>query len=368
LKTDELKNPRLVALDFFRGLTIAAMILVNNPGNYKEEYAQLGHAEWHGITLTDFIFPFFIFMVGISTTLSLSKFVESTAPKGIYKRIVKRTILLILFGLFVNLLIYPSVGAFRIAGVLQRIAIVYLVCSVLFINTTWKGQLLIAIIILVGYWLVLAFVPVPGLGVPSLEPVDNLVSWIDRQFLPGMLYAGNHDPEGILSTIPSLASGITGLLTGYILKHNQNMSGTIKRLLQAGFATLLLGLVWSVVFPINKNLWTSSFVLITSGAGAIFLAICIWVIDVKNWRFGTFPFVVFGSNAITAYMLSFVFLYLVWPPFFGENKGIIQVCWDFFVHLGFSAKFSSLLWAVLYTGFIYIPIYVLYQKKVFLKL
>jgi predicted acyltransferase len=317
---------------------------------------QLGHAEWHGITLTDFIFPFFIFMVGISTTLSLSKFVESTAPKEIYQRIIKRTILLILFGLFVNLLIYPSVGAFRIAGVLQRIAIVYLVCSVLFINTSWKGQILIAIIILVGYWLVLSFVPVPGLGVPSLEPVDNLVSWIDRQFLPGMLYAGNHDPEGILSTVPSIASGITGLLTGYILKHNQNMSGTIKRLLQAGFVTLLLGVVWSFVFPINKNLWTSSFVLVTSGAGALFLATCSWLIDVKNCRFGT------------AYMLSFVFLYLVWPPFFGENKSIIQVCWDFFVHLGFSAKFSSLLWAVLYTGFIYIPIYVLYQKKVFLKL
>lgn len=365
-KTNDVHKKRWQSLDIFRGLTIAAMILVNNPGDYTAEYQQLGHAKWHEITFSDFIFPFFLFIVGVSITLSLSGAFRKGIPhSSIYKKIIKRTIILILLGLFVNLLTYPAVGGMRIAGVLQRIAIVYLFCSVLFLQSRIKVQLAIGAFILLLYWGFLAFAPVPGLGHPSMDPIDNWVSWFDRKYLPGLLYDTDHDPEGILSTIPSIATGISGLWAGYIYK---NKAGKLlPSYLLWGFMLIVTGIGWSYIFPFNKNLWTSSFVCVTSGAGMVVLAILTWIYDVKSWSWWKRPFIIFGSNAIASYILSFVFLYLVFPPFFGEGTAIINVFTEYFKSLGFSPPAASLVWAILYTGLCFIPVYIMYKKRIFLK-
>ena len=267
------KSKRWIALDFLRGLTIAAMILVNNPGDWSNKYAQLGHAEWHGITFPDFVFPFFIFIVGVSITLALSRQLDKGRPlKLIYRKVIKRTIIIFLLGLLLSLLVYPLRGAFRVAGVLQRIAIAYFFCSLIFLNFSWKKQAIIGLVILIGYWLLMALVPVPGLGHPSVEPVNNIASWFDRQFLPGMLYNGDHDPEGILSTIPAIASGIFGLLVGHLSLHTEDKTKLNKWLWIIGASTLIIGIIWQFVFPLNKNLWTSSFVMVTAGAAIMTLA------------------------------------------------------------------------------------------------
>lgn len=365
----DISNSRLISLDAFRGLTIAAMILVNNPGNYKEEYEQLGHAAWHGITFADFIFPFFLFIVGVSITLSFSKQLRKGVKSSIFfKKIIKRTLILFVLGLLVNLLTNPTLeGGFRIAGVLQRIAIVFLVCSFLFLKTNWKSQIIIGAVILLAYWLILVFIPVPGLGYPSIDPENNLVSWLDRLALPGKLFDGNHDPEGILSTLPSIATGISGLLVGHIIKSDKNPIKVIHRIFLAGFITFLIGSLWMLIFPLNKNLWTSSFVFFTSGSAAMILASFIWFIDIKGYKKPVYPFVVLGSNAISVYILSFILLYVVWPPVFGDGKAIIQVFHQFFVKVGFTPKFASLIWSLFYTMMCYIPMYFLFKKKIFIK-
>lgn len=360
---------RLISLDAFRGFTIAAMILVNNPGNYKEEYEQLGHATWHGITFADFIFPFFLFIVGVSIVLSFSKQLSKEVKLPvIFKKILKRSLILFALGLLVNLLVNPTLdGGFRIAGVLQRIAIVFFVCSFLFLKTNWKTQITIGLSILFGYWVILTFIPIPDLGYPSLDIENNLISWFDRLALPGKLFDGSHDPEGILSTLPSIVTGISGLLVGQIIKSDQNPNKVVARIFVFGFVIFLIGGLWSLFFPLNKNLWTSSFVLFTSGVAAMIFALSIWIIDLKGFKKILFPFVVFGSNAILVYILSFILLYVVWPPIFGEGKAIIQVFHQFFVKTGFTPKFASLVWAVFYTFLCYIPIYFLYKRKIFIK-
>ena len=365
----DISNSRLISLDAFRGFTIAAMILVNNPGNYKEEYEQLGHATWHGITLSDFIFPFFLFIVGVSITLSFSKQLrKGVKPSIFYKKIIKRTLILLGLGLFVNLLTNPTMeGGFRIAGVLQRIAIVFFVCSFLFLHAKWKPQIIIGTIILLGYWLLLVFIPVPGIGHPSMDQEINLVSWLDRMALPGKLFDVNHDPEGILSTLPSIATGISGLLIGHLIISGKNSNVVIRRIFVAGFTIFTIGCIWMIFFPLNKNLWTSSFVMFTSGVAAIILASCIWLIDLKGFKKAVSPFVILGSNAISVYILSFILLYAVWPPIFGVDKAIIQVFHRFFVEVGFSPKLASLIWSVFYTFLCYIPMYFLYRKKIFIK-
>ena len=369
MKGADISKNRLISLDALRGITIAAMIIVNNPGNYKEEYEQLGHAEWHGITLADYIFPFFLFIVGVSITLSLSKQLEKGLGTSLlFKKIMKRTLYLFALGLVVNLLTNPTLeGGFRIAGVLQRISIVFLICSLLFLHTGWKSQAIIGAGILLGYWLLLAYVPVPGLGYPSLDPENNLVSWLDRTILPGKLFDGIHDPEGILSTLPSIATGITGLLVGQIIKTGSTLEIVVKRIVATGILFLSIAILWMFVFPLNKNLWTSSFVLYTSGAATLILAVSIWIIDVKGYANIFFPFVVFGSNAIAVYMLSFILLYLVWPPIFGEDGAIIQVFHRFLVHIGFAPKMASLIWSVLYTSLCFVPMYFLFRRRIFIK-
>ena len=252
-KENNVMTGRWTALDLLRGLTIAAMILVNRPGDWSNLYAPLAHAEWHGATPTDFIFPFFLFIVGVSIAIAFRKQMEKgVTPAQLYPKILIRGLKLMLFGLGMGLLIYLAGWSdFRATGVLQRIAIVYLVCSFIFLHSGWRTQLLLMVVILVGYWLLLSFVPVPGTGTTGFAWEDNLVSWFDRQYMPGALYRKVHDPEGLLSTIPAIATGLSGLLTGHIYFHYKEKFKLLRPFALIGLAGGTVGVVVEFRLPFS---------------------------------------------------------------------------------------------------------------------
>jgi len=303
------KPARLLSLDAFRGLTVAAMILVNNPGDWGHIYAPLEHAPWHGWTPTDLIFPFFLFIVGVSITFALG---GSGSGNGVVSKILKRSVTLFLLGLFLNFFPKFDISTVRIMGVLQRIALVYLVCSLIFLKTTPRQQLYLLATLLVGYCVLLTAIPVPGVGYANLEPETNLAAWIDRIILtPAHVYkpARVWDPEGLLSTLPAIGTGIIGLLAGRWLRSDRSFSKKASWLFTAGCLTLLASLVWDSFFPINKALWTSAYVLLTGGLAMLSLAVCYWLIDgdagvASTRRSMAMPFVAFGVNAITVFFLS----------------------------------------------------------------
>lgn len=305
----QMGSNRLLSLDFFRGLTVAAMILVNNPGDWGHIYAPLEHATWNGWTPTDLIFPFFLFIVGVSITFALGG--KAGAGKGAIQKIVKRSITLFLLGLFLNFFPRFDISTVRILGVLQRIAIVYLVCSLIFLKTTPRQQVYILCSLLIGYWLAMTLIPVPGVGYANLEPETNLAAWLDRIILtPAHVYkpAKVWDPEGLFSTVPAIGTGILGMLTGNWLKANRAVSEKAAWLFAVGCLTLFGGLIWNGFFPINKALWTSSYVLLAGGLAMLVLALCYWLIDgqaeAQHYRWAILPFVAFGVNAITVFFLS----------------------------------------------------------------
>ena len=305
---------RLLSLDVFRGLTVAAMILVNNPGSWAHIYAPLRHAEWHGCTPTDLIFPFFLFIVGVSISYALGSKKGHMSHSKLIFTALKRALILFGLGLFLNL--FPKVftdpmEAFqtvRIPGVLQRIAVVFFITAVIFIKTSPKTQLRILIGILLAYWAMMTLIPVPGVGFANLEKETNLGAWLDRTLLTeAHLWrsAKTWDPEGIFSTLPAIGTGIFGLLIGTWLKRkDKEESVKISWMFSIGILAVILGLIWDLCFPINKALWTSSFVLYAGGLASIGLALCYWLIDVQGFKKGTTPFVVYGINAITVFFLS----------------------------------------------------------------
>ncbi|SDM03947.1 Predicted acyltransferase [Daejeonella rubra] len=309
------KSPaRLLSLDVFRGLTVAAMILVNNPGSWSSIYAPLKHAEWNGCTPTDLIFPFFLFIVGVSISYALGSKKGNTSQSKLIFTAFKRALILFGLGLFLNL--FPKVftepmealSAVRIPGVLQRIAIVFFITALIFIKTSQKTQLRLFIGILIVYWALMTLVPVPGVGYANLEKETNLGAWLDRSILTeAHLWksAKTWDPEGILSTLPAVATGLFGLLIGtWLRRKDREESVKISWMFSIGVLAVILGLIWDLCFPINKALWTSSFVLYAGGLATIGLALCYWLIDVQGYKKGTTPFVVYGVNAITVFFLS----------------------------------------------------------------
>lgn len=305
---------RLLSLDVFRGLTVAAMILVNNPGSWTHIYTPLKHAEWHGCTPTDLIFPFFLFIVGVSISYALGSKKGYMSHSKLIMTALKRALILFGLGLFLNL--FPKVftepmEAFqtvRIPGVLQRIAVVFFITAVIFIKTNPKTQLRLLIGILIAYWAMMTLIPVPGVGYANLEKETNLGAWLDRSLLTeAHLWrsAKTWDPEGILSTLPAIGTGLFGVLVGTWLKRkDREESVKISWMFSIGILTVILGLIWDLCFPINKALWTSSFVLYAGGLATIGLALCYWLIDVQGYKKGTKPFVVYGVNAITVFFLS----------------------------------------------------------------
>ncbi len=302
---------RLSALDAFRGATVAAMILVNNPGNWGQVYAPLRHAAWHGWTPTDLIFPFFLFIVGITTKLSLDARRGRGATDGaLAAQIVRRGLIIAGLGLLVSAFpFFPPehLAHLRIPGVLQRIGVAYLVAALIVLHGSGRMQAIAAAILLLGYWALLALVPVPGIRHPALAPPEaTLPAWVDRLLLDGHLWAATKswDPEGVLSTLPAVATVLLGALAALFLRAEQPVGDRVRRLAMAGAIGAAAGLAWGLVFPINKNLWTSSYALFTAGAAALGLASCIWSIEVRGWRAWSRPFVVFGVNPIAAFVGS----------------------------------------------------------------
>ena len=310
-----IKSPvRLLSLDVFRGLTVAAMILVNNPGSWSTIYAPLKHAEWNGCTPTDLIFPFFLFIVGVSISYALGSKKDNTSQSKLLFTAFKRALILFGLGLFLNL--FPKVfidpiealSTVRIPGVLQRIAIVFFITALIFIKTNQKTQIRLFFGILIAYWALMTLVPVPAIGYANLEKETNLGAWLDRTILTeAHLWksAKTWDPEGILSTLPAVATGLFGVLVGtWLRRKDREESVKISWMFSIGILAVILGLIWDLFFPINKALWTSSFVLYAGGLATIGLALCYWLIDVQGYKKGTTPLVVYGVNAITVFFLS----------------------------------------------------------------
>lgn len=352
---------RLVSLDAFRGFTIAAMIIVNTPGSWDHVYAPLLHASWHGITPTDCIFPFFIFIVGISITLSYGKLLGAGRPKAaLVGKTLKRAALIFLIGIFLGLFPDFNFAEIRIPGVLQRIAIVFLVCALLYLYTNWKQQAAIGGVLLLLYWITLVTVPVPGVGTGILEPGRNLAAWIDGLLIPGKMWQGTWDPEGVISTFPAIVTGISGMLAGRLLAIDEMpRERKVIWLYLAGLTAFLLGSAWGWVFPINKNLWTSSYVLYTAGLAAMVFASLFFVVEVLGYKGWAKVGVVFGANAITAYVIGSMLPELLESVNAWYTHQFINGDW---------AKMASLLWAIGICLLCYIPIYVLYKKKIFIKI
>jgi len=365
------KPERLVSLDALRGFTIAAMILVNFPGSWDYVYPPLLHSEWDGLTFTDLIAPFFLFIVGVSVVLAYSRRRESGIPrKRLYGRIAFRAGKIFTVGILLNVLaLYPDFdfSEMRWTGTLPRIALVFLACGFLYLRTGWKGQAWAGGIILVAYWLVMTCIPTPGEGRVALEPGINLAAWLDRLLLPGRMWQGNWDPESILSTFPAIATGITGMLAGHLLAGGRRREEKALLLLVAGCLGAAAGWGWSLAFPLIEGLWTSSFVLVTSGLASMALGAVYYLVDIRGWRPGTGPGVVFGVNAISAYVLGdllALFFYLTPWRVHTLNEQFLAAL----TSAGFVPEFASMVYALIYVGIVYLPIRFLYWRRIYIKL
>jgi predicted acyltransferase len=359
---------RLTSLDAMRGFTIAAMILVNYPGNWEFIYEPLEHAKWNGLTPTDLIFPFFLFIVGVSIALSYTKLLEKgTSKNELYKKIIFRSLKIFAVGVFLSML--PSFDIFniRITGVLQRISIVFLVCSFIFLNTSFKVQAWLGGVILILYWLAMTLIPTPGVGQVMLERGVNLAAWVDSVLLPGRMWEGTWDPEGILSTFPSIVSGITGLLAGYLLLQKRESKEKVILLMVTGLVAVAAGYLWGLTFPVNKNLWSSSYVLVTSGLASLCLGAMYYIVDIRKMTSGTKPGIIFGSNAIAIYFLSDVISYLFYLVPVG-SAALNEHFMTTFTAIGLAPKLVSLLYAMIFVCINFGIAYVLYKKKIFIKL
>jgi predicted acyltransferase len=372
---------RLVCLDVYRGLAVAGMILVDNPGSDAKAYWPIIHAEWNGWTPADFIFPSFLFLAGISIVFSFSSRLQRGASRPtIFSHAIWRSLLLIAVGLLVNA--SPIYGfdphTFRFEGVTQRIALCYLVAAALELWSGRRGQIIALVACLVGYWALLRFAPVPGLGIPGrdipfMDPDRNLVAWLDRRLFMGHLYNGTRDPEGILSTIPAIGTILMGLLTGHWLRARRSDATKVAYMLLFGVAGLVAGEVWNRWFPINKNLWTSSFVLFSGGFALAFLAILYWVLEMKKWRGAwTMPILVFGMNAIAGFVADS----LVYGPgytFSAKGPTGVAMLWHeaaqaHLESLGLSTPNASLVYSSAAILFCWILLWILWRRRIFLKL
>lgn len=359
---------RLISLDAMRGFTIAAMILVNYPGSWEHLYHPLEHAEWHGLTPTDLIFPFFLFIVGTSITLSFTKLLEKGTPKKeIYKKTVIRALKIFAVGILLSLIPRFDFENIRIAGVLQRISIVFLVCSFIYLNTSFRTQAWLSAIILVIYWLVMVLTPTPGIGEVRLEKGVNLAAWVDSVLLPGRMWQGTWDPEGILSTFPSIVTGITGLLAGQVLLSKRTPQEKSILLMIAGSAAVTAGYIWHLTFPVNKNLWSSSFVLVTSGLASLSLGAFYYIVDIRNHTSWTKPGIIFGANAIAIYFLSDVVSILFYTIPFGQAS-LSAHFMSVLIDAGVAPKLASMLYAIIFVCVNFGIAYLLYKKKIFIRL
>ncbi|MEO8885023.1 MAG: heparan-alpha-glucosaminide N-acetyltransferase domain-containing protein [Mucilaginibacter sp.] len=361
------QNSRLLSLDIFRGITVAAMILVNNPGDWGHIYAPLEHSVWNGCTPTDLIFPFFLFIVGVSIVYAMETkaAVVSNHPKIIWGAL-RRSVILIIISLITQLLFHPGFAHLRFPGVLQRIAVVYFICTIIYLKTSQKTRDWLIVILLIGYYVVLNFVPVPDTGHASLEPAANIGAWLDRTvFTTNHLWSESHtwDPEGLLGTLPAIVTGLIGIRVGSWLKRKDRDDNVkVSWLLTYGVLAIVTGLIWGLFFPINKALWTSSYVLYAGGWAIVGLGICYWLIDVQGYKKWASPFVAFGVNALPAYILSnYIPHYLNKLKFGGAT--IYQTLYAPY----FSPFNASVASAVVLVLLIWLLMWILYLRKIIIK-
>ena len=365
---------RLRSLDVFRGMTIAGMILVNNPGDWGSIYEPLEHASWHGWTPTDLVFPFFLFIVGVSITLALSRRADAAGSRrDLYVKIVRRAAIIFALGLLLGGFPSYDLSTIRIPGVLQRIAVCYLVASFIFLNTDWRRQAYIAAALLVGYWALMTLVPVPGFGAGMLGSKEgNLAAYVDRAVFGRHVwrYAKVYDPEGLLSTLPAIATTLAGALTGRLLRSRREPLEKVSGLFVAGVACAVAGWAWNYWFPVNKALWTSSYVLFTAGLALELLAVCYWLVDVKGYGRWALPFVVFGTNALALYFLAELFAGLISVVGFrvgGEWMPLQAVVYNNLFASWASPKNASLAFAVCMVLFWLGVMSLLYRRRIFIK-
>jgi predicted acyltransferase len=395
---------RLLALDVFRGLTIAGMLLVNDPGSWGAIYPPLEHAAWHGWTPTDLIFPFFLFIVGVTTYLSLNaRRARGDDEAAIRRQILRRGALIFLFGFLVNGFPYftwadvPGVSDptflqrvidrlynWRIMGVLQRIGLAYMVAGLLTQRTTVKQQVTIIVGLLFGYWFAMTVLPVPDTGAMGQlvlgDAQHTMAAWWDRLLLDWSRFGlGNHlwvssktwDPEGIFSTIPAIGTAMLGNLAGRWVGSNRSIQERLNGLFAVGALGMMVGLMWNWSFPINKSIWTSSYVLFTAGMACVAIATIMWIVDVHNVKRWTKPFVIYGMNPIVAFVGSGVLARLIYSIFKvnyqGQTISLQAAIYKSLFASWLAPVDASLAFAVCFVLFWFGILYILYRNKIFLK-
>jgi predicted acyltransferase len=369
---------RLTSLDIFRGIAIAGMILVNNPGSWNHVYPPLLHAEWHGYTPTDLVFPFFLFIVGVAMAFSLGKYAQENHPPEqsisphLYLRICRRSIILFLLGLALNSFPNYDFSSLRIMGVLQRISLAYLFSAIAILHLSRKKLWIVLIVILLGYWGIMQAFPVPNYGAGNLTPEGNLGAYIDTIILSTkhLWRGGPYDPEGLLSTLPTIGTVLIGYLSGDWLKQQPTQTKTSISLIIFGLSCLIIGHLWGVWFPINKALWTSSYVFVTAGWALLLLAACYETIEVRGWRRWGYPFQVMGMNSIFLFVASgFVARILIYTHIGNSVDAPTTKTWIY--ENGFQSwagSFNgSLLFAVTTVVLWWLISYGMYRKGYFLK-
>ncbi|MDQ3918773.1 MAG: heparan-alpha-glucosaminide N-acetyltransferase domain-containing protein [Acidobacteriota bacterium] len=363
---------RMNSLDVFRGLTIAGMILVNNPGSWDAIYSPLEHSKWHGWTPTDLVFPFFLFIVGVSITLALSRRAESGGSRrDLYVNIVRRALIIFALGLLLSAFPYKDPATFRIPGVLQRIAVCYLLASVIFLNTKWRTQAALAALLLLAYWAILTLVPAPGFAAGNLSMKGSIASYVDRTIFGKHTWKPLYDPEGILSTTGALATTLAGVLTGHYLRTRRPALEKVAGMFTVGAACVIAGWAWNFWFPVNKSLWTSSYVVFTTGLALQLLAVCYWLVDIKGYKRWSVPFLVFGTNALAVYFLSGFFVLVAsliqFPRPGGQSIDLLGLVYEKLFASWASPVNASLMFAVC-TVLLWLGVMSLfYRKRIFIK-
>jgi predicted acyltransferase len=376
------KPGRMISLDVLRGLDIAFMILVNNNGDGSRAYWALKHADWNGFTPTDLVFPTFLFLVGISTVFSTdSRLAQGASKQSLFFHTVRRAVILYLLGLVVNSFPHFNLHTMRFYGVLPRIAICYFVVATLYlISPGWRSKAVLAVAALGSYWVLMRFVPVPGYGIPGhdvpfLDRDGNLTAWIDRQiFSASHLYERTRDPEGLLSTIPAVATALLGMLARIWLRTSRSIAEKAGGIAIAGVTGVALGGLWNIWFPLNKKLWTSSFVLFAAGLSLLLLALSIWIVDMRGnatredrtRRF--MPLLVFGMNAITAYVFSELLAGALDNIHMSSGGNLQEWLYRAILSVVPDPSFASLLYSLAFVAVCWLPAFALYRRRIFIKI
>jgi predicted acyltransferase len=363
---------RILSLDVFRGLTMALMILVNSQGT-RLVYPILDHARWNGCTLADLVFPSFLFIVGVTTVLSLKRHLSNHERRWrVYQNIFQRSLLLFLFGLFLN--VFPldfNLEKLRVYGILQRIAICYFICAFIYLNTSVKTQIFLFWAILIGYWYFITQIPLPGPSGDQLSMSNNWVSYVDHLiFSPAHLFR-TVDPEGLVSTVPAVATTLSGLITGSFLLTSWSREKKCIFMMCIAFLLFALAWVWSYSFPLNKNLWTSSFVLWTSSISLWVFALCFYIIDILGYSKWTLPFRIFGMNALFIFIVHVLLLKIQFAfnlPLKDGTFDNVRVAMSHYLFSGYSQENAGLFYSIIFLLLNFLIAAFLYSRKIFFKI